>query len=221
MFRDARFQSKLAEVSMPFVGFGVVFVDLESDGDLDVVVANGHILHNAEQFQTGTSYAQVNQVFENRDGGVFAPVADSGVDQVRVSRGLAVSDLDLDGDQDLVISNSNDVAEVYQNLSIRKRPWAAVRLRDETSKNRSAIGARATVGRPATDEARGEVEGEAGEVPFQMRELGTGGSYLSQSSADLWFAVGTNSSLEIEWPRGGVTRLRRIPGDHRFSIRRW
>ncbi|HWN40732.1 MAG TPA: CRTAC1 family protein [Thermoanaerobaculia bacterium] len=208
LFIDARYTSKLAEPSMYMVGFGTVFADLDQDGDLDTVIANGHIIHNAELYGTGTTYKQRNQLFENTGKGVFREVKDGGIDVVRSSRGLAAGDLDLDGDLDLVFTNSDDLSEVYENVTSPAGGWLQVDLADlrEGGKNTAAIGAR--------------VELEAGGRK-QVRETRTGASYLSQSALTLHFGMGTAAQadrLTIRWPDGKVQVLRNLPQGRRIVV---
>ncbi|HVG08723.1 MAG TPA: CRTAC1 family protein [Thermoanaerobaculia bacterium] len=205
LFIDARYTSKLAEPSMYMVGFGTVFADLDQDGDLDNVIANGHIIHNAELFKTGTTYKQRNQLFENTGKGVFREVKDGGLDVVRSSRGLAAGDLDLDGDLDLVVTNSDDLSEVYENVTAPAGGWLQVDLAGKR-KNTAAIGAR--------------VELESGGRK-QVRETRTGASYLSQSALTLHFGMGTAAQadrLTIRWPDGKVQALTRLPKDRRIVV---
>ena len=109
LFIDNRFPSNIAESSLLFLTFGVVAVDVDHDRDLDLVLANGHILDNAEELSAVGTYAQQNQIMENLGGGRFRMRMDVGADEVRVSRGLAYGDLARDGDLDLVFNNSNQV----------------------------------------------------------------------------------------------------------------
>ena len=81
--------------------------------------------------------------------GRFVEAIGSGLDLVRVSRGMATSDLDLDGDQDLVVVNSNQRSEVYAGLAADRqgtRGWLRVDLEAAgASGNRWAVGARAVL----------------------------------------------------------------------------
>ncbi|MFL6203181.1 MAG: CRTAC1 family protein [Thermoanaerobaculia bacterium] len=205
LFIDARYTSKLAEPSLYRVGFGTVFADLDQDGDLDNVVANGHIIHNAELFGTGTTYKQRNQLFENTGKGVFREVKDAGLDVVRSSRGLAAGDLDLDGDLDLVVTNSDDLSEVYENVTAPAGGWLQVDLMGK-GKNTAAIGAR--------------VDLEAGGRK-QVREVRTASSYLSQSALTLHFGLGSAARadrLTIRWPDGRVQVLTGVAGGRRVVV---
>ena len=208
LFIDARYTSKLAEPSLYMVGFGTVFADLDQDGDLDNVVANGHVIHNTELFGTGTTYKQRNQLFENTGRGVFREVKDGGLDVIRSSRGLAAGDLDLDGDLDLVITNSNDLSEVYENVTAPAGGWLQVDLADLRGggKNTAAIGA--------------WVDLEAGGRK-QVREVRTASSYLSQNALTLHFGLGTATRadrIRIRWPDGKVQVLTGVAAGRRVVI---
>jgi hypothetical protein len=205
VFTDGSYISKLAESSLYLVGFGALFADLDQDGDLDHAVANGHIIHNAELFGTGTTYKQRNQVFENTGRGVFREVKDAGLDVIRSSRGLAAGDLDLDGDLDLVISNSNDLSEVYENVTAPAGGWLQVDLAGR-GKNTAAIGAR--------------LELEAGGRK-QLREARTSSSYLSQNALTLHFGLGAAEKadrLTVRWPDGRVQVLPDLGKNRRIVV---
>jgi enediyne biosynthesis protein E4 len=204
LFADARFTARLAEPSLYFVGFGAAAADFDNDGDLDLAVANGHILHNAELFGTGTSFRQRNQLFENLGGGVFREAQGSGLDAVRASRGLAVADLDGDGRVDLVTTSSDDFAEVYRNVSSPAGSWLRVDLAG-SGPNRAGVGALVALSGP-----RGR----------QVREVVTASSYLSQNELTLHFGLGEATEardLSVRWPSGKRQRFARLPA--RRSVR--
>ena len=128
VFLDRRYPSGLAQPSLQHLAFGVNALDADLDGDLDLFVANGHIQPNAAHIGEVGTYRQPNQLFENLGNGRFRVRQDVGLDQVRTSRGSAVADLDLDGDLDVVVVNSNQPSEVYENRDGRavvgRRPVA-------------------------------------------------------------------------------------------------
>ena len=127
-FVDSRSPAGIAEPSLLYLAFGVAFADFDQDGDLDLVIADGNINPNAPDFLEGSTYAQRNLVFENLGTGKFREDKATGMDGVRVHRGLAVGDLDGDGDLDVALNNLNEPCEVYENVSGR-RPLAAGRFR--------------------------------------------------------------------------------------------
>jgi hypothetical protein len=68
LFVDARYPTRVAEVSLRQLAFGVELADLDNDGDPDLVIANGHVSDNASDLDPTSSYAQANQVLENVGG---------------------------------------------------------------------------------------------------------------------------------------------------------
>ena len=219
LFLERRFVAGIAGPSMPWVGFGADLADFDLDGDLDLAVANGHVIHNInEQEGFGDEvYRQPNQVLENL-GSQFREVEDSGVSAVRVSRGLATADFDLDGDPDLVISNCNDLAEVYRNDSVRKGRALQIDLLDRRSPNRRAVGAVVTV--VSTGGA-------------QRREVRAGSSYLSQNSLTQTFGIPAANGrpagdateptpddvdVRIRWPGSGSLHLTGVTPGRRIRV---
>lgn len=200
---DDRRAAGMVEASYYKVGFGTTFADVDNDADLDVIVANGHIIHNIEQWGSGTTYRQANQVFINDGAGRLVETVVAGLDVVRASRGLAVADLDADGDLELVISNSNEPCEVYENLTPSAGNWYEIALVGGDS-DRFGVGAR--------------VEIQSGERR-QVREMRTGASYLSQSPLVLHYGLGTDSSVgetRIAWPSGKRQMVRNLPAGRRL-----
>lgn len=178
-FMDARHVSRIAEPSLTFLAYGTDFADFDQDGDLDLVVANGHINDNAAEFLQGSQYRQRNQVFENLGNGRFQEDKATGMDVVRVSRGLATGDLDGDGDLDVVVANSNDACEVYENTSAGGH-WLGVDL-SAPAGNRFGIGARLELA------AGGRT---------QIRDVRTASSYLSQNALTVHFGTAKSSKVD-------------------------
>ena len=110
--------------------------------------------------------------------------AGGGLQVPKSSRGLAVGDLDNDGDLDLVRSAMDDVPTVLENRQRTGRHWVGLQLK-KTGTNPLAIGARVTV------EAAGR---------RQVREIHSGGSYVSQSDLRAHFGLGASAgpvSVEV------------------------
>jgi hypothetical protein len=207
-FSDNRFIAQIAEPSLSFLAFGVDFADLDQDGDLDLVIANGHINDRAPDLLEGSRYAQRNQVFENLGNGKFREDSATGMDVVRVSRALVTGDLDLDGDLDVVIVNSNDLTEVYENVGEKNGRWLSVTLQGSKA-NRDGIGSRLELA------AGGKT---------QIRDVRTASSYQAQNALAAHFGLGTSDvgagadRLTVKWPSGKVQVFARIPADHRIRI---
>ena len=204
VFLDRRYPSGLAQPSLQHLAFGVNALDADLDGDLDLVVANGHIQPDPAHIGEVGTYEQPNQLFENLGGGRFREQQNVGLDQVRTSRGSAVGDLDLDGDLDVIVVNSNQRSEVYENRTIGQ--WLAV---DVALDAQVAVGVR--------------IELSAGDQ-VQARETRAGSSYLSQSTLTAIFGLGAAESVDrlTVTPPGGDPSLvvRDLPANRRLKIRR-
>jgi hypothetical protein len=200
IFSDESYESGVAEISLPFVGFGTFFFDYDNNGLLDIFVANGHIIDNVHLFGTVSTYREPNLVFRNEGGGQFREVASSLGDALavpNVARGAAPGDYDQDGDLDVLVTRCGGPALLVRNDGGNARPGITIDLVGRRS-NRFGVGARATV-RVGTTSAFAEVK--------------TGMSYLSQGQLSLHFGLGESAAadtIEIRWPSGVLDRLERI-----------
>jgi len=192
LFQDLAGQARLTGPSLLRLTFGVAFVDLDLDGRLDLVTANGHIEPTINDVQQNITFDQRPQAFLNAGDGTFVEVSETvgdGFAAPVVGRGVAYGDIDRDGDPDLLITVNggrpimlrNDLAAAAENtfvLELRGRP-----------PNTGALGAVVTL---YTGDMR------------QKRLVRTGSSYLSQSDfGSLLFGLGTNEkvdSIRVRWP---------------------
>ena len=95
--------------SVPYVKWGIAFVDLDNDGWLDLVTVNGHVYPQADKLPSGARYREPKLVQYNQGDGTFCDASDQSgpaISKPRVSRGLAVGDLFNDGHMDLVVEES-------------------------------------------------------------------------------------------------------------------
>jgi enediyne biosynthesis protein E4 len=185
-FDDVTTAAGLAAPTFERMGWGVAWLDADLDGDLDLFFANGHIYPDVDRFpDLHETFKQKNQILQN-DSGRFSDVsasAGAGLLVQKASRGLAVGDLDGDGDLDAVITNLDDTPTLLENRQHTGHHWIAFRL-EHAGKNRFAIGARVTV------ESAGR---------RQVREVRSGGSYLSQSDLRPNFGLGSYAgTVDVE-----------------------
>jgi enediyne biosynthesis protein E4 len=193
---DVSFPSGIAQVSIPFLGWGTDFLDYDNDGWLDLLVVNGHVYPAADTMPWNTSYAQRALLFRNLEGRRFEEVgaaAGDGITTPRVSRGSAVGDLDNDGGIDVVINNIDGGPTVARNTGGGSAGhWLTVRLVGDPARKcpRDAIGSVVFV--------------TAGGVR-QRGEVASGRGQISQSDLRVHFGLGKRTALsrvEVRWANG-------------------
>ena len=207
-FEDATFLSKLSYATFKLSGFGTCFLDYDNDGWRDLFIANGHVLDNVARYRPDVTYAEPKLMLRNTGSGILQNVSDRlGPDLMRsrVSRGVAASDFDNDGDLDLFISNNGGTPELMRNDGGNAGHWLEILLIG-TKSNRDGVGARLKL--------------TAGDVNlYDQRKGGT--SYQSAPDPRLHFGLGQKTrvdSLEILWPSGMVTRLQDLPADRIIAV---
>ncbi|MDP9147551.1 MAG: VCBS repeat-containing protein, partial [Acidobacteriota bacterium] len=100
------------------LGFGCAFLDVNLDGLLDLIVANGHIDETVRNIRGNVGYAQAPHLFLNSGNGKFrdvAPETGAGFSKSKVGRGLAYGDFDRDGDLDILMTTNNGPACLFRN----------------------------------------------------------------------------------------------------------
>jgi hypothetical protein len=200
LFAEETDKVGLAEPTLPYLGWGTGFVDFDNDGDKDVFFANGHVRDNVSRIDKATSFAQRQQLFENRSG-VFVEVSHNAgafFHRQIVGRGTTFGDYDNDGDVDVLINNLGGSPVLLRNDGGNKKNWLTIELK---TRNRSAVGARVIVtanGKRQTDEVR------------------AGGSYASFNGPRLHFGLGqaTKADVEIRWLKGQIETIKDVPANH-------
>ena len=209
-FTDVSFRSKTAASSLPFVGWGAAFLDYDNDGLLDILAVNGHVYPQMDQARLGASagYHQRKLLYHNQGAGLFDEVAAQFgpvLTDERVSRGLAVGDLDNDGRLDAVINDLDGSPQVLRNELADAGNWLLVKLKGK-DKNTDAIGAIVKV--------------KAGKLDL-MRLVQSGTSYLSQEDMRRHFGLGQEKqvdSLEVQWPDGTTTKMENVKANRLLEI---
>ncbi len=202
-----------------------VFLDVDLDGYEDLLVSNGFEFDVMDQdsqdmikasrrlteaqlkrsMQLRPGWRTRNEAFHNRQDGTFEPVgARWGFNQAGVSFGMALGDLDNDGDLDLVVNNLNEMAGFYRNDAGAAR--VAVRLRGQAP-NTQGIGARVQL---------------VGGALTQGQDIIAGGRYLSGDQAMRTFAAkpaaGGPMRLQVRWRNGTTSVISNVAANRVYEI---
>ncbi len=198
----------LAVPSMPFVGFGTAFLDVDLDGDEDIFVLNGHIIDNVDTIQPGTpvTYRQRCLLFESDGHGTFTELgAELSADLAtpRVGRALALCDVDDDLDLDALVAQNGDRAVLLRNDAARVGQPLRVRVVD--GRAHDVRGARVEVAVGAT---------------VQRRFTGLAGSYCSGHDPRAFFGVAADPDrVDVVWPTGERATLRGVRAGTGITVR--
>jgi hypothetical protein len=188
---------------------GSALADLDADGDLDLVVVNGHIYPQVDAHpEHGLAYRQTPLLLENR-GGRFVDVsaqAGPGFTTARAGRGLAVGDVDDDGDLDLLMSQLDGPPVLLRNDS-RGGDWLIVPARCRRSP---------AAARHARDRHRGRPQPVTRHrLGRQLREQHDRG--CTSASARCRAHGGR---VRVRWTDGSESVLRDVPARQVLAVRK-
>jgi hypothetical protein len=190
-------------------GWGLKFFDFDNDGNLDLLVSNGHPDLMVESRVEEVKYREPMLLFQNT-GTVWKNVsAESGpvFSQSLAARGLALGDFDNDGSVDVLVAQNDGPPVLLKNNIGRKNHWLGLRLIGRKS-NIDAIGAKITY--------------QAGDLRRHQFKVG-GGSFLSSHDSRVVLGLGQNAKIdwvEVRWPQpSGLTeRFTSLPVDRYITI---
>jgi hypothetical protein len=180
------------------VGWGVELVDLDNDGHLDIVLANGSTIEDEltlEVLKDPKLLPQKCRLLRNDGDANFIDISGSGgkfFQRELIARGLACADYNQDGRMDVAIVLHSGEGTLLQNTSKETGNWLQVKLAGTTS-NRFGIGA--------------QIKVKVGANTYS-RQCVLSSSYLSSQSLVRHFGLGKAEqadSVTVHWPSGKTT----------------
>ncbi|MBT6153306.1 MAG: tetratricopeptide repeat protein [Planctomycetaceae bacterium] len=201
MFLDATRKAGLHEDSIGTLGFGTQFLDGNLDGNLDLIITNGHI---GEFTETGDPYKMPPQYFHNMGEGRFVELKGRSLgpyfQDKYLGRALAKVDWNRDGLEDVVISHLDSSAALLTNTTSDAGNFVAIRLVGVES-SRDAIGTTLTA----------EIQGRK-----LVRQLTAGDGYQASNERRVVFGLGDRQQIDVlnvRWPSGSVQRFENLPAN--------
>ncbi len=194
-FTDVSYAMRIADETIPFLGWGTAFLDYDNDGWKDLLEVNGHVYRNADQYNWGTSWAERPLLFHNLEGKrleLMPAVEGTALAEAMPSRGMAVGDIFNDGRTDAVVNNIDSVPALLRDVDKNDNHWVEFHLIGGARSPRDAVGATVYL--------------TAGGMR-QREDVISGGSFASSSDMRPHFGLGSAAkvdSLEVHWPSGEV-----------------
>jgi hypothetical protein len=209
-FTDIAHKNDVAQSTRLLSGWGLKFFDYDNDGQLDLILANGHPDDMIDNYSQQVKYREPLLLFHNEGGSKLRNVSsDSGPVFTKAfpARGLAVGDFNNDGLPDILIGNNGSPPVLLRNNCASGNHWLGLKLRGVKC-NRDAVGAKITWS-------------AGGAVRSRMKN--NGGSYLS--SHDIREVIGCGAASKIDWleirwpaPSNVVQRLTDLPIDRYIDV---
>ena len=208
-FTDVSHTAKIAQATIPYVGWGDAFLDTDNRGLLDLLLVNGHVYPQVDNAKLATTYREPKLLFWNNGDGTFREVSNETGSALRlpqVSRGLAVGDLFNSGKLNAVVENLTGEPMILEAESAPGHHWVSFELEGNPS-NRLALNARVYVRTAAVQ---------------QMSEVLSGGSYLSQGDLRQHFGLGAAARVDevkVIWPDGKQQVFHDVMADSFYHLR--
>ena len=208
-FRDFALQSGIGATTRLMSGWGLKFFDYDNDGDLDLLLCNGHPDDKIEGRVFAVKYREPMLLFRN-SGGTFKNVSEESgpiFSKPISGRGMAIGDFNNDGSVDVLVAQNNDAPILLRNNAGRRNHWLGVRL----------------IGRKANVDAIGaKISYQAGDLKKHVFKVG-GGSYLSSHDPRIVLGLGQRKNVdwvEVKWPQpsGLVERFSDLQIDQYITL---
>jgi len=208
-FSDVALPTGIGGATRLMSGWGLKFFDYDNDGNLDLLLCNGHPDDMVDKRVESVTFLEPMLLFRNTGKGFENVSQQSGpiFSKRLAGRGLALGDFDNDGSVDVLVTQNNATPLLLRNNAGRENHWLGVRLVG-TKSNVDAIGA--------------EITYQAGDLKRRRCKVG-GGSYLSSHDPRMVLGIGRRTKidwLEIHWPQpsGKIERFADLPVDRYIKI---
>lgn len=207
-FTDLTYSSKIAQSSLPYVSWGTGFADFDNDGLPEMFIVSGHVYPDVDTVPKNVKYREPILLYHNKGDRAFDEIAGiAGLNDgpMYSRRGVALGDINNDGNIDMVVFNVGAPPSLFLNDTKNTNHRVLFKLVGAKS-NRGAVGARITV----TSATRSQIE-----------EIKAGSCYLSTSDPRLHFGLAADSmvdKVEIRWPNGTIETLQNVAADAIYTI---
>jgi hypothetical protein len=188
-FDDMAIPLGIGRLTRLMSGWGVKFFDYDNDGNLDLLLANGHPDDKIEEHSTSVKYKEPLLLLHN-NGKSFEDVSSNAgpaFKQAFAARGMAIGDFDNDGAVDVLVAVNNGAPVLLKNVAADGNHWLGLHLIGKRC-NPDAVGACITW--------------QAGDLK-RSRLKTSGGSYLSSHDPRDILGLGPHTKidkLEVRWP---------------------
>src|SRR5436309_576642 len=208
-FTDVAIRAGIDAWASRLSGWGLKFFDYDNDGNLDLLLCNGHPDTMVEKRMEDVTYREPMLLIRNSGSALKNVSAESGAifSKKLAGRGLALGDFDNDGSVDVLVAQNDGAPLLLRNYAGRRNHWLGVRLIGHKA-NIDAIGARVVY--------------QSGDLLRRHWKVG-GGSYLSAHDPRIVLGLGQRTKIdwmEVKWPNpsGKTERFSDLPIDRYITI---
>jgi enediyne biosynthesis protein E4 len=202
-FRDVAHVQGVASATRLLSGWGLKYFDYDNDGNIDLILANGHPDDMIDNYSSQVKYKEPLLLFKGGAGSKLRNVSDTAGPAFKsfyAARGLAVGDFNNDGALDVLVANNGGAPVLLKNVAAEGNNWLGLKLEGVTC-NRDAIGAKISWSVVSAKHSRLK---------------NNGGSYLSSHDPREVLGIGKASKidvLEIRWPAPSkqIDRITDVP----------
>jgi enediyne biosynthesis protein E4 len=197
-FEDIGASNGVSQTNAQYVSWGTGVYDFDNDGQLDVLIFHGGLIHLIPQEHT---------LFQGLGAGRFEDISESAggvLNDRTVARGACFADYDDDGKVDSFLVNLGAKGKLVHNVSANTGHWIAIKLIGSMKKGDPANAAAGPSAKSNRDGIGARVEIYAGDKRWTAERV-AGSGYLSQNEGRMHFGLGPATAIDkiiVKWPSG-------------------